>query len=92
MSDEAKKFRAGANTHWKLRNGEGVVVDFETGNYFVLDDVCSFFWHRLMEKPHSVSELVTATLEEYDVDPGEAAESVRRFCEYMTAEKLAETL
>jgi hypothetical protein len=88
--NENTKLKAGANTHWKIKDGEGVVVDFTTGNYFVLDDVCSFFWRRLMDKPHSIPELVDAALEEYDAEREQLAENVKNFCEYVMNEKLAE--
>lgn len=88
--NETTKLKAGANTHWKIKDGEGVVVDFTTGNYFVLDDVCSFFWRRLMDKPHSMPELVEAALEEYDAEREQLAENVKNFCEYVMSEKLAE--
>lgn len=84
------RLRAGENTHWKLKDGEGVVVDFTTGNYFVLDDVCSFFWRRMMEKPQTMGELVDAALEEYEAERGEVAENVKNFFEYVLSENLAE--
>ncbi len=90
MINEATRLKAGANTHWKLKNGEGVVVDFTTGNYFVLDEVCSFFWKQLMASPQSMPELVEAALAEYEAEREEVAENVRNFCEYLLAEKLAE--
>jgi hypothetical protein len=89
---EHTRIRAGGNTHWKLKDGEGVVVDFTTGNYFVLDDVCSFFWRQLMAKPQTMPELVSAALEEYEAERAEVAENVRNFCQYVLAEKLAETV
>lgn len=90
MITETMKLQAGPNTHWKMKDGEGVVVDFTTGNYFVLDGVCSFFWKRLMDRPHSVSELVNAALEEYEADRDELTENVRNFFTYVMNEKLAE--
>ncbi len=90
MINEQTKLQAGMNTHWKLKDGEGVVVDFTTGNYFVLDDVCAFLWKKLMNGPHTMPELVEAALDEYDAQPEEVSENVRNFCEYVLAEKLAE--
>jgi|GEM_PF-1435217 len=84
------KLKAGSNTHWKLKDGEGVVVDFTTGNYFVLDEVCTFFWKKMMAKPQTMPELVDAALAEYDAERDEVAKNVRNFCEYVLAEKLAE--
>ncbi len=85
------RLKAGSHTHWKVKDGEGVVVDFNTGNYFVLDDVCSFFWKQLLEKPRTIPELVSAALAEYDAEHDEVAENVRNFCEYVMAEKLAQS-
>jgi len=67
-----------------------VVVDFSSGNYFVLDEVCSFFWKQLMLKPHTMPDLVLAALAEYEADHAEVTENVRNFCEYILAENLAE--
>lgn len=78
------------HTHMKLKDGEGVLVDCTNGNYFVLDDVCSFFWKRIMERPQTMQDLVSAALEEYEAEPEEVSVNVRNFCEYVVNEKLAE--
>lgn len=90
MISDQTRLKAGNNTHWKLQDGEGVVVDFTTGNYFVLDDVCSFFWKKMMSSPQSMPDLIEAALAEYDAEREEVAENVRNFCEYVLTEKIAE--
>jgi len=48
-------------------NGETVILHFESGDYFGLNDVGTLVW-RMIEQPRSVSELRDAILREYEVD------------------------
>jgi hypothetical protein len=49
-------------------NGETVILHFDSGNYFGLNDVGTLVW-KMMEQPRSVRELRDAILSEYDVEP-----------------------
>lgn len=48
--------------------GEVVILDLAGSKYFGLDEVGASAWN-LLERGLTVSELTTALLEEYDVDP-----------------------
>ena len=84
------RIRAGAHTHWKRKNGEGIVVDFATGNYFVLDEVGAFYWQCLVDHAHSVGELVDATLAEYEAERTEVTKNAQNFYDYVLRENIAE--
>lgn len=49
-------------------NGETVILHFDSGNYFGLNDVGTLVW-KMIEQPHSVRELREAILREYEVEP-----------------------
>jgi hypothetical protein len=67
---------------------EVVVVNMTSGNYYVLDDVSTFLWNQLEEKPAGVNELLASLLEEYETTKEECLENIENFCRYMLAEKL----
>ena len=70
---------------------EVVVVNMKSGNYYVLDDVSTFLWSQLEQKPSSVDELLASLLEEYETTREECIENIENFCRYMLAEKLVTT-
>lgn len=82
------KVQAGQHTNWREMNGEAVVVDFNSGNYYVLDDVTSFFWRQAIDKPISISSIIAATIDEYEIDSSTVEENAKNFCAYMIAEKM----
>ena len=48
-------------------NGETVILHFDSGNYFGLNDVGTLVW-KMIQQPRSVSEVRDAILSEYEVD------------------------
>ncbi len=51
-------------------NGETVILHFDSGHYFGLNEVGTLVW-KMIEQPRSVSELRDAIVREYDVDAGQ---------------------
>jgi hypothetical protein len=47
---------------------ESAILNLKNGVYYTLDPVGARIW-SLLQKPHSVSEIYAAILEEYDVEP-----------------------
>ena len=45
-----------------------VMMDLNTGNYYVLNGMGSIIWDKIHDKIH-ISQLVQELLEEYDVEP-----------------------
>ena len=48
-------------------NSETVILHFDSGEYFGLNDVGTLVW-KMIEQPRSVSELRDAILRDYEVD------------------------
>jgi len=48
-------------------DGEVVILGFQSGSYFGLDQVGALVWD-LLQKPHTVIELRDRILEEYEID------------------------
>jgi hypothetical protein len=48
-------------------NGEKVMMNIETGQYFALNEVASRIW-ELIEGPIIVNEVINSLLKEYDID------------------------
>jgi len=58
--------------------GEKVMVDFETGKYFLIKGVGNDIWDMLQEETTPVA-IIEALLSEYDVAPEECERSVMEF-------------
>ena len=63
-------------------SGEKVMVDFETGKYFLVKGVGNDIWDMLNEKI-SVGDIVTKLLAEYEVTEEECEKSVYEFLEQL---------
>lgn len=48
-------------------DGEVVILGFQSGSYYSLDQVGAFVWDRL-QQPQQVSQIRDAILNEYDID------------------------
>ena len=49
-------------------NGEAVILHFDSGKYFGLNEVGALVW-KMIKQPRSVRELRDAILSEYEVEP-----------------------
>ena len=56
-------------------DGEAVLLNLKTGNYFGLDPIGTRAWELILEH-HSLERVHSALLEEYDVDPDRLAEDL----------------
>jgi Coenzyme PQQ synthesis protein D (PqqD) len=68
---------------------ETVILHFDKGSYFGLNEVGTAIWGRLHE-PHMVSELCDAILAEYEVEPQRCQQDVLRLLEKLQDEGLIE--
>lgn len=62
--------------------GEKVMVDFETGKYFMIKGVGNDIWEMLQEKT-TAAKIIETLLEEYEVSREECEASVLKFLEQM---------
>jgi hypothetical protein len=59
-------------------SGEKVMIDFETGKYFMIKGVGNDIWDMLAN-PITPKEIIDKLLSEYDVTPEECEKSVMNF-------------
>ena len=77
-----------AQANWKVRvlknldvtdlAGEKVMIDFDSGNYFMLRGAANDIWDTLRDGV-TVAEIVTALQAQYDVDAQTCADSTMAF-------------
>ncbi len=64
--------------------GEKVMIDFDTGKYFVIKGTGNDIWDMLQEEI-TPAQIIEKLLQEYDVTPEECEKSVMDFLEKMQA-------
>ncbi|GAB4022940.1 hypothetical protein GCM10028808_71930 [Spirosoma migulaei] len=70
---------------------ETVLLNYELGNYYELNEVGGFIWSLLQNhKEMSVGEIQESILNEFDVEPAVCNEELRLFIENLLREKLIE--
>lgn len=62
--------------------GEKVMIDFESGKYFLLKGVANDIWEMIQE-PISLDEMVSKLLAEYDIDQETCESSVVKFLDQL---------
>lgn len=70
-------------------DGELVMLDMRSGQYFGLDSVASAIWQRI-EEPVSIQQLCTQLEEEYDVSHHRCADDVLTFLAELNQKELVE--
>jgi len=70
-------------------HGETVILHFDSGNYFGLNDVGTLTW-KMMAQPRSVSELRDAILREYEVEPEQCERELLDLLEELRERRLIE--
>jgi hypothetical protein len=60
-------------------NGEIIVMNPETMDYFEFEGAAPRIWELLGNGPHSVNSLVALLTEEFEIDPANCALSVETF-------------
>jgi hypothetical protein len=68
---------------------ETVILNFNQGAYFGLNEVGTLIWAEL-QQPRRVSDLCDAVLAEYDVEPEQCRQDIFRLLEKLHAEGLIE--
>ena len=70
-------------------NAETVILDFNKGAYFGLDEIGALIWRQLQE-PQAVSAVCDAVVEQYEVERSVCEQDVIRLLETLHAEGLIE--
>jgi len=70
-------------------HGETVILEFDKGAYFGLDDIGTVIW-QLLQSPRPVRALCQTIVEQYEVDPVVCEHDIVRLLEQLHAERLVE--
>lgn len=73
-------------------SGETVILNHQDGIYYNLDEVGTFIWEKLQQKPLTVDEMKTAVLNEYEVEEDDCEADINRILTELQREKLVETV
>jgi hypothetical protein len=74
----------------KVMEGEAILINLSTGAYYSTPSTGGFIW-SLVERRLSISAMVRAVTEHYDVARPRAEADVLRLCEELCAEGLAQS-
>lgn len=69
---------------------ESVILNYNKGEYFTLNEVGTFIWERLNESPRSVSELAKLISEVYDITVDDCQADIEEIIIELENEKLVE--
>lgn len=70
-------------------SGEKVMVDFESGNYFLLKGVANDIWEYI-QSPITIGEIKDKLLSEYEVDETTCLREVQKFIRQLFEYKFVE--
>lgn len=70
-------------------DGEVIMLSIENSEYYGMDKVGSRIW-QLLENPVSLSEIIEALMEEYDVTVGQCTEDTKNFIGQLAEKNLIE--
>lgn len=74
-----------------LPDDEAVLLDLDASTYFGLNAVGAFNW-RLLENPQRLSDLVSATMEEFEIDLATCEADLQELLQQLAENKLVETV
>lgn len=85
------RIRLMPNQSSSVLGNETVLLNYELGNYYELNEVGGFIWSLLQEKETiSVQEIQDKLLEEFEVEPSVCWQELTSFLENLLREKLIE--
>ena len=68
MPDPKRVVRVSTGTLYREVQGEAVLLQLDSGEYFGLDEVATRVWQLIVEKKGELAAVEAAMLEEFDVD------------------------
>ncbi|GAB2545374.1 PqqD family peptide modification chaperone [Spirosoma aerophilum] len=79
------------NQSSSVLGNETILLNYELGNYYELNEVGGFIWSLLQaNKSMLVREIEAGILNEFDVEPSVCQEELRLFLDNLLREKLIE--
>lgn len=71
----------------KVIDSEAIMINLANGIYYSMDKIGGWIW-EMIEKRHSLEEMITATIARYDVSREQAQADVERLAAELIQEKL----
>ena len=82
-----------ANQSSSVLGNETILLNYEAGNYYELNEVGGFIWALLQDKKSLlVHEIQARLLDEFEVEPAVCQEELSQFLDNLLREKLIETI
>ncbi|RDB06637.1 PqqD family protein [Runella aurantiaca] len=73
-------------------DNETIILNHDAGIYYDLNEVGTFIWEQLQQKPSTLAELKNAILEEFEVEEATCENDIKMLLTQLMDEKLVETL
>ena len=87
LASASVRFQAIREHLFSLLSNEAVILSLKNGKYYTLNSVGSSIW-GIIKEPANFSDIESAILEEYDVDPSTCRKEIELFLDKMVAEEL----
>ncbi len=87
MADVRRSVRVSTNTLSREVQGETVLLQLDSGEYFGLDEIGTRIWQLIVETG-DLERVRDTLLDEYDADPAVLAADVTRLVDELTARQL----
>lgn len=69
-------------------SGETVILQFDSGEYYNLNEVGSFIWELLQQKPHTLPELLTEVCQNFAVEASDCEIDIQHLLYDLVNEQL----
>ena len=89
MSDRRQRVRVPPSTLYRELEGETVLLQLDSGEYFGLDKTATRIWQLIVEKA-DLHQVEAAMLEEFDVDRTVLSHDLARVVDQLSAKHLIE--
>ena len=89
MITEQSRIKAAQDLTFADLDGEAVLLDLKSGQYYGLNEVGTYIW-SLIDAPRTVADIVAAMAEEFDVSREQLNLDVMNFLQQMEEQKLIE--
>ena len=89
MSDAKRRVRVSPNALYRELQGETVLLQLDSGEYFGLDQVSTRIWQLIVETG-DLAAVEAAMLKEFDVEPAVLEKDLARIVDDLVARKLIE--
>lgn len=84
----SKKYSLSTSQISTSESGQKVILDFDKGSYYSLNNVGSFIWDELKEQTLSLEEIINKVVNSFEVTKQECENDIHSLLEDLQKEKL----